>query len=139
MLSDRDRQRYARQILLPEVGMAGQRTLLATRAHLPKAANRAASAVARAYLERAGVAVTGEERDPTDPSVVPVPGDAAVHRCAASGELIHAAAALQGALAAVETIKSALAVGTPMGTTHIDVPPLSHQHPSPATDDNGTR
>src|SRR4051812_46506448 len=61
-----DRVRYARQVLLPEVGSEGQVRLLAAQVRIGGVADEGAAAVAREYLERAGVRVvgtTGDERE----------------------------------------------------------------------------
>jgi len=91
------RARFARQVSLPEIGEQGQLRLSQT--HV-----RTASPVTALYLERAGLLVS-----------------AAAHREVPSFEvgadepaLREAAEYLNGALSAVEAIKSALEIGTPL-------------------------
>jgi hypothetical protein len=112
MLEAKLKQRYARHLLLAEIGEAGQMRLAATRVFLPAEADPRALAVARDYLERAGLA-TGTsgavERDVN----AHVLDAAAVSVLAGRAELEEAAAALAGAFAAVEAVKSALGVGVP--------------------------
>ena len=107
MLSPHDRKRYARHLLLAEIGPAGQARLLAQTVALPASADARAAEVAVDYLRRAGVTV-GELGE-----VVALPDSAAVRALAGRSELHEATAALLGAFAAVEAIKSALAVGAP--------------------------
>jgi hypothetical protein len=96
LLSREARARYARQISLPEIGEQGQLRLSQTRVQCE-------SAVTAMYLERAGVEVA------SGPGTGPVfdvqAGDPA---------LAEAAAFLSGALGAVEAIKTALGIGTPL-------------------------
>ncbi|HJK94779.1 MAG TPA: hypothetical protein RMH85_28540 [Polyangiaceae bacterium LLY-WYZ-15_(1-7)] len=93
-LRPEDKRRYARHILLPEIGAAGQEALQAARfAPAPGPAGE----VAALYLERAGLEAAADgpalqlEGAPEDPSD----------------------AAIAGAFAAVEHIKATLGVGTP--------------------------
>lgn len=69
-LSEAQIHRYARHILLPDVGGAGQARLLAARVAVPVGPERPANVVALAYLAAAGVGtlvVTGPaEQPPTD-------------------------------------------------------------------------
>jgi hypothetical protein len=123
-LSARDRGRYARHLLLPEIGLAGQERLLCERVRFAAGASEEASAVAREYLVRAGLTVSarGEERLPEEPPageanaarVVSLPDDDAIEQLAGEPMLAHAAAALAGALAAVETLKAALGLARPV-------------------------
>ena len=94
-LSRDARVRYARQISLPEIGEAGQLRLSQTRV-------QSGSAVASMYLERAGLDVVDAR---VEPAIEIEPGDPALH---------EAAVFLSGALSAVEAIKAALGVGTPL-------------------------
>lgn len=114
MLTEADKAKYARQILLTELGVAGQERLGATRVQLAGDADPRAAEVARAYLERAGV---GEHSDTEGaPSSVPVAAVAAPARVAhVAGDpaLEDCAAWLLGAWAAVEAIKAATGVGSP--------------------------
>jgi hypothetical protein len=66
MLSPGRIQRYVRQILLPEIGKAGQERLAAASFDLP--GDRLAVATARDYLDRAGL---GEGRAPDRTVAVP--------------------------------------------------------------------
>lgn len=89
--------RYARQYTLAEIGTTGQARLEAARVHA-NAGDARASAVALAYLSRAGVAI-----DPAGIAVDVASQDEIV-RIAGRPELVEAAAFLAGALAATETI-----------------------------------
>jgi len=91
MLSPEDRRRHARQLLLPEIGEAGQRALLDARVS-------AGSDVAALYLERAGLQVARGAEAPA---------------ATATPELAEAARFLAGAFEAVETIKRVVGVGQP--------------------------
>jgi hypothetical protein len=106
MLSAADKKRYARQVLLTEVGLAGQARLLQAAVALPEGADARAVELAADYLHRAGLRV-----DPDAVTEVAVPGRDAVRALAGRPELHEAAAALAGAFAAVEAIKHALGVG----------------------------
>ena len=109
MLSSAQKRRYARHLLLAEIGEAGQERLCAARVRVPDAADARAMAVARAYLERAGL----ELSDGFDARGVE-PGDVkAVQALAGRPELEPAAAALLGAFAAVEAIKQVIGAGEP--------------------------
>ena len=71
MLSDDQIRRYARHILLPEVGGRGQERLLAAAVAIEVGPGRAAEVAALTYLAAAGVgrlAVLGEARGPLEPS-----------------------------------------------------------------------
>jgi len=87
MLTPAQKQLFARQLLLEEIGPSGQERLCASRVRVPAGADPRAVAVARDYLERAGLTVLGSD------------GTA------------NTAAALCGAFAAVEAIKAELGVG----------------------------
>ncbi len=93
MLSREERRRYARQLLLPDIGEAGQRALLDAHA-------RTESEVAALYLTRAGVALgdAGVEAR----AQIPPSGDPA---------LAEAERFLEGAFGAVEAIKAIVGVG----------------------------
>ena len=109
MISDGDKALYARQILLPELGFEGQARLAETAVRFDARADARVCAVAREYLQRAGV---------------PVRKDASVVLAAASGselaahagepELEECAAWLLGALTAVEAIKVSVGAGAPV-------------------------
>jgi hypothetical protein len=102
VLSIEDRVRYARHLLLAEIGEQGQEHLRDCPAVLEPAADEAAAAHAVDYLRRAGVRLADA---PTSGSVlvrVPPAGDS---------EFPEADALIRGAFAAVETIKSVIGTG----------------------------
>jgi hypothetical protein len=105
MLAATDKKLYARQVLLTEIGEAGQARLLQAGVGLPAGADARAAAVAADYLQRAGMQV--------DPEGAPIAllGSDALGALAGRGELDEAAAALCGAFAAVEAIKHVLDLG----------------------------
>jgi hypothetical protein len=106
MLSPADKQRYARHLLLAEIGETGQERLCAARVQLPADMDPRAATVARDYLERAGVGV-----DVAEAALAPSANRAAVAALAGDELFEPAAAALLGALHAVEQIKTQLAIG----------------------------
>lgn len=107
-LSAQERQRYARHLLLTEVGPEGQALLCAARFAVPPGADPRAAAVARTYLERAGVHEGAGGRP------VPLPDAAEVRRRAGGEPLLEdAAAAVLGSHGAVEVIKAVLGAGRP--------------------------
>ena len=116
MLSAADKKRYARQVLLTEIGLAGQARLLQAAVSLPQGADARAAELAADYLQRAGLRVDQEAG-----AEVALPVGDAVRALAGRPELYEAAAALSGAFAAVEAIKHALGVGQraalPVGLT----------------------
>jgi sulfur-carrier protein adenylyltransferase/sulfurtransferase len=107
-LSDAQRTRYARHLLLPELGEAGQLRLLAASARPEGSPDAGALAVARDYLSRAGLRVSGE----ASAVALELPDADAVARLAGAPELAEAARALAGAFAAVEAIKAAAGIGS---------------------------
>jgi len=113
------RRRYARQLLLGEIGEAGQERL--SRAGFRRGAegDADACAVAAEYLRRAGCP---ESED--DPTPMRVPTTEAVMHFAGKASLRAPAAAVIGAFAAVEHLKQALGVGEPR-----DFPPDLTLHP----------
>jgi molybdopterin/thiamine biosynthesis adenylyltransferase len=111
-LRDDQRARFARHLLLPELGEAGQQRLLASRVRFPRDAERAAREVAASYLARAGVHEAPEE-EAVDALQVQLGDHAEGARIAGRVELEEAARSLVGALAAVETIKSLAGLGSP--------------------------
>jgi hypothetical protein len=118
-LAEVDRRRFARHLLLAEIGQAGQARLCATRLRASEAADPRAAEVARDYLERAGVRVlTHEEERGREAQALALPSPAAVRALAGHLELEEAAAALAGAYAAVEAIKGALGM-----TVRAELPP----------------
>ena len=109
-LSERDRQRYARHLLLTQLGEAGQARLLSAVVHAGAEADPGALEVARTYLERAGVRVTVHDSVPehgTHADRLALPTRAEVERVAGTAPLEEAARALLGALAAVTAIQHA--------------------------------
>jgi predicted trehalose synthase len=142
-LSERDRVRYARQLLLPQLGEAGQERLLGARLYVSAQADPGALAVAQSYLARAGVPVI---EAPSKRAALPrasedlLPGEqtmeraqdgraqcvgasdsqelylsstAEIERSAGGAELREAARALAGALAAVHAILSLAGLSQP--------------------------
>jgi hypothetical protein len=108
-LSPQQKQRYARQVLLAEIGEAGQLVLCAARVRVGATSDSRAAAVATDYLLRAGFELTG---DPAAPELAL--GDAsAIRALSGASGFDHAAAALAGAFCAVEAIKAALGAGLP--------------------------
>jgi hypothetical protein len=108
-----DMQRYARHLLLAEIGPAGQARLCSARVRVAAASDPRAAHATREYLERAGL-VLQVDASGAAATVDMLPVDAAAVRALAGrAELDEAAAALAGAFAAVETIKAVLGVGTP--------------------------
>ncbi len=93
------RRRYARQLLLGEIGEIGQELLLAARFRCSADGDPYAYAVAAEYLERAGCSAD------EDGAVLPVPTPAEVMRFAGSPALARPAAAIMGAFTAVEYLK----------------------------------
>ena len=114
MLHPAQKQRFARHILLPEIGEDGQARLCAARVRFPGSADARAADVARSYLERAGIEVLPADAEGAKVSRA-VPDTGEVQAIAGSPELVEAAAALCGALAAVEAIKAALGIGRAAG------------------------
>jgi adenylyltransferase/sulfurtransferase len=108
-LSDAQRARYARHLLLPELGETGQLRLLAALARPGGAADAGALAVARGYLSRAGLGIATDARDTA--VALDIPDGEAVVRLAGAPELVDAARALAGAFAAVEAIKAVAQIG----------------------------
>jgi len=99
------RRRYARQLLLGEIGEAGQKRLLDARFRRGDGSDANAFAVAADYLERAGCTL-GTEGEP-----VSIPDADAVRRFAGADAFVAPAAAIVGAFAAVEQIKATLGCG----------------------------
>jgi hypothetical protein len=107
VLTESQRRLYARHVLLGELGASGQARLCASAVSIARDAAPAAAAVAREYLERAGVQVGGE------PAVAEVEMATRedVERLAGDPLLEDCAAWLAGAWAAVEAIKRCADVG----------------------------
>lgn len=101
------RRRYARQLLLGEIGEAGQERLLGSEFAVGAASD--ASAFAAEYLRRAGCRETDAGRE------VLVPDAAAVTRFAGAPFLLEPAAAVIGAFSAVEHLKAILGIAEARG------------------------
>lgn len=108
-LSDAQRARYARHLLLPELGEAGQLRLLAASARPGSASDPGALEVARSYLARAGVRIASGASEAE--VALELPDAEGVAQLAGAPELAEAARALAGAFAAVEAIKAAAQIG----------------------------
>ncbi len=93
-------RRFARHVILPEVGKAGQARLEATAVAIT--GDDRAAAIARLYLKRAGVPVEDGGRPTARVEVVP-----------GRPALAEAAAAIGGAWTALEAMKASLGVGRP--------------------------
>jgi hypothetical protein len=103
VLTEQQIRLYARQVILRELGHAGQARLCASRVALP-VDDTAATRVARDYLQRAGLQVVESDHG------VPV----ALEEAAQVEPALQACADwLLGAWAAVETIKQVAGVGVP--------------------------
>ncbi|MBW1761030.1 MAG: hypothetical protein JRE45_06975 [Deltaproteobacteria bacterium] len=98
------RRRYARQLLLGEIGEAGQVRLLEAGFRLGADGDADATAAAVEYLERAGCVA-----DETG-ALLRVPNPSAVMRFAGSPALREPAAAIMGAFSAVEHLKEVLGI-----------------------------
>jgi len=96
-LSPQERQRFARQLLLHEIGAEGQLRLLEARFEAP---STRAGAIAADYLERAGLRPGSASEGALALRLPPQDGDPIRD-------------ALLGAFAAVEALKSALGIGQP--------------------------
>jgi hypothetical protein len=105
--------RFARHVLLGEIGSHGQETLSAARYRIPFEADARVASVTRIYLDRAGLVEARAGREVPDLGTT-------VAKTAGGPHLEHAAAFLLGALAAVEHVKSEIGLGRPMKT----LPPL---------------
>ena len=103
------RRRYARQLLLGEIGEAGQECLLGSEFAAGAASDARAFASAAEYLRRAGCRETDAGRE------VLVPDAAAVTRFAGAPFLLEPAAAVIGAFSAVEHLKAILGIAEARG------------------------
>ena len=104
-LSNRERERYSRHLLVPELGESGQERLLATKVRFAPSAHAFVSEVATAYLEASGVEVARH-----DERGVPVMLASArcVAQCAGRPELEQVEAAVLGTLAALDVVRGVL-------------------------------
>ena len=98
------RRRYARQLLLGEIGESGQLRLLDAGFRQGSDSDADATAVAVEYLERAGCSADEAGAE------LRVPDTSAVLRFAGSPALREPAAAIVGAFSAVEHLKEILGV-----------------------------
>jgi stage V sporulation protein SpoVS len=111
-LSDRQLRLYARQVIVAEIGRAGQERLCASSVAIAPDADVRAAAVTRDYLQRAGLSLS----ELPESTQLDVPGSAEVRAAAGEPELESCAAWLLGAWAAVEALKEQLGVGRPAPT-----------------------
>ncbi|MEM7136857.1 MAG: hypothetical protein AAF500_09785 [Myxococcota bacterium] len=111
------KRRYLRQLLLAEIGEAGQERLVAERFKAGASCDPRAYVVAADYLQRAGC---GEDAARGAPITSPTRDE--VIRFAGCDALVPHAAAILGAMSAVARIKRATGAGN-LGTK--EVPPLS--------------
>jgi hypothetical protein len=105
-------------MLLPELGELGQQRVLSASVHAPQSADAGALAVARLYLERAGLRVVAE----SPAAVLALPTTEQLARVAGDSALLEAARALTGAFAAVEALRQAAEFG---GSVPSEIPTLS--------------
>lgn len=103
------RRRFARQLLLGEIGEAGQERLLDANFTAGLASDASAFAAAADYLRRAGCPESERGR------AVQVPDATEVARFAGAPFLNEPAAAVMGAFSAVEHLKEALGIGDAQG------------------------
>ena len=104
VLTERQLRLYSRQVILRELGQAGQAQLCAAR--VSAATGGDASSIALDYLQRAGLQIVDGDAPGVLPVAVPTynEADTALRACAEW---------LLGAWAAVETIKQCAGVGSP--------------------------
>lgn len=146
-LTPQERGRYARHLLLSEIGLSGQERLVRARYRVTPSAPPLAAAFARTYLDRAGL--REEESGATEAAAsnaeeaslaLELPSEDVVRDIAGRPELEPAASALLGALYAVEAVKRALDLGAPMPLAELlPVPPRDGQsaRPSPRREVGG--
>ena len=108
MLDPTQRARYARHLLLPEIGDSGQAKLNAARVRASADADPTVAEVALDYLTRAGVQLDSDEQA----TPLRLADTAEVNLVAGAPQLQTASAFLLGALAAVEAIKQVTGAGT---------------------------
>lgn len=112
MLTEQQLRLYARQVILRELGPAGQAQLCAAEVALsPADAAAGAARVAADYLRRAGIQVSDSASLP-----VHVASQAEVEATAGHPGLQACAEWLLGAWAAVEAVKRCVGVGSPART-----------------------
>jgi hypothetical protein len=111
-ISDEEIRRYSRQILLAEVGGAGQRRLLAAHLCIVGAGEACATAnICARYLAAAGVTVLAAP-----------PADGAVPEVRVASAASAAEAWVQGAFAAVEAQKQVLGIGRAAPAPRLELP-----------------
>jgi len=98
------RRRYARQLLVGEIGEAGQERLLGAGFRRGAGCDADAHDVAAEYLERAGCSANESAAD------LLLPSAGAVMRFAGSPALAEPASAIMGAFSAVEHLKEVLGI-----------------------------
>ncbi|MCS6798857.1 MAG: hypothetical protein NZ898_10040 [Myxococcota bacterium] len=114
MLTDEERRRHARALLLPEIGERGLEKLMRAEPLVPPDADARAARVALLYASRSGLG----ERGAGPPVRLDVP-DASTLRSLVGAEALRAAAAwATGALAALDAVRTAL--GRPLGAPERD-------------------
>jgi hypothetical protein len=106
VLNERQLRLYSRQVILRELGQAGQAQLCAARVAAADSSSAGATSVALDYLERAGMQVLDAPAEGVLPLAV-LSADEADPALQACAEWLH------GAWAAVETIKQCTGVGSP--------------------------
>ena len=106
------RRRFARQLLLGEVGEAGVERLLESDFRQEARSDATAYRVAADYLQRAGC-VPDPAGDP-----VGLPEREVVLRFAGSTDLFEPAAAIVGAFCATEHLKAVLGIAEPSAFPH---------------------
>jgi len=132
-LTDDERRRYARQLLLGNWDDQAQLQLLRTRGRVPDDADGGSASVALDYLQRAGLgqrvpAADDSQEDDRPELILELPTAREVDAKAGDPSLRVASAALLGALSAVEAIKQAGGVG---GAGHLHpVPRLTGGDPA---------
>ena len=107
MLTDPQKRMYARQILVDELGLAGQERLCTATARLSAAADRAAATVALEYLTRAGLQSAGESLPVLDPALSRESLATAPQLSAAGGVVPLTAASLVSPASAVAPLSAA--------------------------------
>ncbi len=120
--------RYARQRLVPEIGLEGQRRLMGRHVALRTARPGAepdplAASVARRYLERAGVRLATQPDGTALPLDLPARTELLAWAGTAEPALRQVAAMLAGALSATEAIARLLELDAPR--------PAWREHPCP--------
>jgi len=113
VLSAEQRRLYARQVLLRELGPAGQARLCESVVTVDSEGDARAAAVSRDYLQRAGLQVRSAADATASELRVELPSAERVEQLAGDPALAECAAWLLGAWTAVETIKRCAELGSP--------------------------